>query len=135
MEFLPIRAYDNYIEANMKLSMLENANIVCYLKDEYTLTIDPLLNNALGGMKLMVNSIQFARAAEILDLADATYLLSFPCPNCGESSIRRESETIIYSSFKDKLKSILINGTTRKVNSYYRCADCKHEFRELPLEL
>lgn len=134
MEFIPIRAYDNYLEANMRLSMLQEENIVCYLKDEYTLTIDPLLNIALGGMKLMVSSVQFARAEEILALADANYLLTISCPNCGEHAIHKESETIIYANFKDKLKSILINGTTQKVNSFYRCSNCAKEFKELPPE-
>ncbi|MEO6916991.1 MAG: hypothetical protein ABI151_16390 [Chitinophagaceae bacterium] len=134
MEFLPIRAYDNYLVANMRLTMLQNENIVCYLKDEYTLTIDPLMNIALGGMNLMVSAIQFSRAEEILEQADTNYLLTIPCPHCGDSTIQKQSETIIYTNFKDRLKSMLLTGTTQKVNSFYRCSNCRKQFKELPPE-
>ena len=54
MNFIQVRSYDNYIYANIVLSMLQDSGINCHLKDEYTITIDPLLSPALGGIKLMV---------------------------------------------------------------------------------
>jgi hypothetical protein len=50
--------------------MLQDAGINCYLKDEYTITIDPLLSPALGGMKLMVHPAQVQRAIELLEQTD-----------------------------------------------------------------
>ena len=49
-DFVQISAFDNYISAHIVLAMLLDADINCYLKDEYTLTIDPLLSPALGGI-------------------------------------------------------------------------------------
>jgi hypothetical protein len=46
--------------------MLQDAGINCHLKDEYTITIDPLLSPALGGIKLMVAGSQLERALELL---------------------------------------------------------------------
>jgi hypothetical protein len=51
MNFIQVRSYDNYIYAHIVLSMLQDAGINCYLKDEYTITIDPLLSPALGGIR------------------------------------------------------------------------------------
>ena len=65
-DFVQISAFDNYISAHIVLAMLLDADINCYLKDEYTLTIDPLLSPALGGIKLMVVASQVKRAEELL---------------------------------------------------------------------
>jgi hypothetical protein len=68
--FLPVASYDNYIAAHIAMGRLEDENIRCWLKDENTVTIDPLLTYAVGGIKLMVSSAQISRAREILnDLA------------------------------------------------------------------
>ena len=66
MDYIQVRSYDNYIYAHIVLSMLQDAGINCYLKDEYTITIDPLLSPALGGIKVMVARTQVERALEIL---------------------------------------------------------------------
>ncbi len=67
MNFVQIRAFDNYISAHITLGMLQDAGINCHLQDEYTITLDPLLSPAIGGMKLMVYSSQVRRAAELLE--------------------------------------------------------------------
>jgi hypothetical protein len=68
--FVEIRAYDNYIYAHIVLAKLRDADINCHLKDEYTITIDPLLSPALGGIKLMVAQSQVDRALELLEETD-----------------------------------------------------------------
>ncbi len=64
--FIEIGAYDNYIYAHIVLARLRDAGINCHLKDEITITIDPLLSPALGGIKLMVAATEVDRALEIL---------------------------------------------------------------------
>lgn len=65
-KFIEIRAYDNYIYAHIILGRLQDSGIICHLKDEFTVTIDPLLSPMLGGIKVMVAEQQVARAEEIL---------------------------------------------------------------------
>jgi Putative prokaryotic signal transducing protein len=67
MNFVQIRAFDNYISAHITLGMLQDAGINCHLQDEYMITLDPLLSPAIGGMKLMVYPSQVQRAAELLE--------------------------------------------------------------------
>ena len=54
MEFILLNSYGNYVEAHIAKGVLEEEGIVCWLKDENTVTIDPILTNAVGGIKLMV---------------------------------------------------------------------------------
>ena len=58
MDIVTIRTFDNYFSANILLTRLRHAGIECYLKDEYTVTIDPLLSNAIGGIKLIVKKTE-----------------------------------------------------------------------------
>jgi Putative prokaryotic signal transducing protein len=70
MEFIQVRAFDNYISAHIRMGMLQEAGINCHLKDEYTGTVGPFLSTAPGGMKLMVESTQVQRALDLLKETD-----------------------------------------------------------------
>jgi len=67
MNFVIAQVYTNYIDANIIMGRLEEEGINCWLQDEYTVTIDPLLSNAVGGIKLVVVETQAERALEILN--------------------------------------------------------------------
>ncbi len=66
MKFVLLASYDNYLSAHISMNRLRAEFINCHLQDEYTVSIDPLLSNAVGGIKLMVAEAQAVRAAEIL---------------------------------------------------------------------
>ena len=66
MRFVQLRSFDNYIPAHIVLGRLKEEYINCYLQDEYSATIDPIISNAIGGIKLMVAESQAERAAEVL---------------------------------------------------------------------
>jgi hypothetical protein len=76
MQFIPVSSYDNYIPAHIALGRLTEEYINCHLLDEYTVTIDPLLAGAVGGIKLMVAASQADRAREILSSAKNDYVYS-----------------------------------------------------------
>lgn len=67
MTFVEIRSFDNYILAHITMTMLQDAGINCHLQDEYTITLDPFLSPAIGGMKLMVYPTQAQRAFDLLE--------------------------------------------------------------------
>ena len=70
MNFIEISSFDNYIPAHIALGRLTEEYINCHLQNEYTVTIDPFLSGAVGGIKLMVAETQADRAIEILDSAN-----------------------------------------------------------------
>ncbi len=67
MKFVILSSFDNYVPAHIALGRLKEEYINCYLQDEYSVTIDPFLSNAIGGIKLMVSESQAERALEILN--------------------------------------------------------------------
>jgi len=134
MNFIQLRSYDNYVNANMQLSMLKEEGINCYIKDEYTITIDPLLSPAIGGMKLMVDEQQIESAKQILEESDKTFLQTIPCPNCGQHAIEHIVQIKTPSGFLQKIKFMLVNGQEQEIKKYYKCASCGFKFDELPVE-
>jgi Putative prokaryotic signal transducing protein len=71
MNFIAIRSYDNYIPAHIAMGRLKDEFINCYLENENSVTIDPFLSNAIGGIRLMVVETQAKRAIKLLDEDDA----------------------------------------------------------------
>ena len=68
MRFVEVRSYDNYIPAHIMLGKLRDEYINCHLLNENSVTLDPFLSNAIGGIKLMVPESQVERAVELLTL-------------------------------------------------------------------
>lgn len=132
MEFVQLRSFDNYIEANIVLSMLMSANINCHLKDEHLVTIDPFLSPAIGGMKLMVHHAHAERAWELLDEAEEQYLKSIPCPVCRTHALKAVSIAKQHKCKLAALVSMLLNGQSVEVKKIYRCDACGYDFKELP---
>ncbi len=66
MAFVCIRRYDTYVPAHIALAKLREAGMEAHLQDEHTVTIDPLLSLAVGGIKLLVPNEQVEAAEKIL---------------------------------------------------------------------
>jgi len=132
MTFVPLRTFDNYIEANIVLSMLVASGINAHLKDEHTVTIDPLLSPALGGMKLMVYFAQVERAWELLEDAEHQYLQSIPCPVCKAHALKAISVTKKYQCRLSAIINMLLCGESVEIIKMYQCTSCGYDFKELP---
>ena len=132
MDYVTLRSFDNYIEANIVLNMLRHYNINCHLKDENIITIDPLLSPALGGMKLMVHHAHVARAWDLIDNAEAEYLKTVSCPVCKEHALTTISVTKKHRSKLGALASMLLTGNSVELTKMYRCTACGYDFKELP---
>ena len=132
MEFIPLRSFDNYIEANIVLSMLMASNINCHLKDENTVTIDPLLSPALGGIKLMVHHVHAERAWDLLEEYEQQYLKTIPCPVCKAHALKIVSVMKQHKCKLAALVSMLLNGRSVELTKMYQCTKCGYDFKELP---
>ncbi len=132
MNFIQLKSFDNYIEANIVLSMLRNEGIVCHLKDENIITIDPLLSPAIGGMKLMVHEMHAKRAWELMEEAEAEYLSTISCPICKHHTLVAITNTKQFKTLLGVLGSIFLNGQPVEVKKTYKCNYCNYDFKELP---
>jgi hypothetical protein len=131
--FIKIASYDNYMLANMTLGLLEDNNINCHLRDENTVTIDPLLSNAIGGIKLMVHAAQADRANELIQQAEAAWLNELTCTRCKKPGIVKLEKINNPQSLCGKLKNQLAYGQTVLLTISYQCKNCSAIFEAPPV--
>ena len=131
-QYLVLRSSDNYIYINILLARLQDEGFDCHLKDENTVTIDPLLSPAIGGIKLMVREEDFARASTVLERIEAEYLATVHCPSCGKNTMQKLTKTTNAKGFVSKLWSQLIMGSTQSEERFYKCSYCGYKTNEMP---
>lgn len=132
MNFKLIATYDNYMLANMAIGLLTENGIKCQLKDEHIVTIDPLLNPAVGGIKLLVEENDFEAAVALMKEAENDYLKDIACPRCKNNSLTVEEKINNPADFWGKLKNKILFGQSSTYSKGYRCTNCKKYFEELP---
>ena len=134
LQTVVIRTFDNYFKANIILTRLQHSGIDCFLKDEYTVTIDPLLSNAIGGIKLAV-SVEDAEIAEkLLQQFEEEYLRSAVCPKCSANDIRFVHEAGVHNYITAFLTR-LFPGYSVATKNVYKCLQCGYESKTLPENL
>ena len=109
--------------------VLEEEGIESWLKDENTVTIDPILTNAVGGIKIKVAQDQLEAAVNYLKATAETMKSSIVCPSCNSNDIHVDFKSIrsIKSLLLFIFSAIISNHGigSEKVN---RCNQCKKEF-------
>lgn len=128
MDFVIVKTYDNYVAAHIDKGRLEEEDIRCWLKDENTVTIDPILTNAIGGIKLMVQASQKEKAAGILRVIDNEAKAAHPCPKCGSLNIELVSTPRKISNWLSVISFGLFASYAPKVDMVYHCFNCGHEY-------
>lgn len=132
MQFAIIQTFDNYVSAHIAMGRLEEDGINCWLKDENTVTIDPILTNAVGGIKLMVASAQAQRAAGILRILSNQHKLLNPCPECGSNNVELVSTPRKASNWASAIIGLFVTSYAMPVEKVNHCFDCGHEYYETP---
>jgi DNA-directed RNA polymerase subunit RPC12/RpoP len=131
--YLQLRSFDNYMYANILLNRLKDHGFDCYLKDENTVTIDPLLSPAIGGIKLMVRESEAARARAFLDQVEAEYVATIACPKCGQKALQILKKTNKPKNFIGALLAQLFLGSAEQEEWFYRCSNCGNTVDEMPV--
>ena len=134
MKFILLNSYNNYIEAHIAKGVLEEAGILSWLKDEFTLTINPILTNAVGGIKIMVAKEDAEKAREILARILADQKLTVICPQCGSHNIELVSTPRKASNWLTAISTFFISDYAIALDKVNHCFDCKHEFPEAKQE-
>ena len=131
MELVTVKTFDNYFLANITLTRLHAAGVECYLKDEHTVTIDPILTNAIGGIKLVVKKQHVEAVSALLDQYDAEYLQAATCPRCGSNSFAYVSKPGV-ANYLTAILSWLFSSYSVAPNYVYQCGNCGFESERLP---
>lgn len=132
--------YYSSIEANIIRSRLEDSEFSCFLADENISTINPLYNQAVGGIKLIV----FERDVEAInDLLAQDYSIQnesdyneytpeekirVSCKNCNSINVSYGLATKPKPRGWSKIISFLLFYSPFMAEKCYHCYDCGHEF-------
>jgi hypothetical protein len=127
-DFILLNAYSNYVDAHIARGVLEEEGINCWLKDENTLTIDPILTNAIGGIKLMVVRSQAERAADILRRLRNEAKGAIACPKCQSHNIEQVSTPRKASNWLTAALTFILGDYAIAPDKVNHCFDCGHEF-------
>lgn len=131
MDLVIIQTFDNFFSANIQLTRLRAAGVECYLKDEYIVTIDPFLSNAVGGIKLMVRKSEEHKVRRLLRELNASSDSLLLCPQCGSHKFilvpKRSTENILAA-----ITTWLFSAYAVSVENVYQCTDCGYESETLP---
>ena len=76
MALVTIKTFDNSIDAHMLRSRLENEGIGCYLFDENVVSLNPLYNVTVGGIKLKINDFDVEKAQVIINEVEQAPILN-----------------------------------------------------------
>lgn len=86
-----IAVFEYSSEAHVTKSKLDSEGFKTMLMDEKTIDSDPLISNAIGGVKLLVHKNDFEKALKIYNEIRAYQKdengNSFSCPNCTSNRI------------------------------------------------
>ncbi|NNK83431.1 MAG: DUF2007 domain-containing protein [Flavobacteriaceae bacterium] len=130
--FKTIARYEYSSEAQIIKGRLEADGIKVFLSDNLTIDTDPLVSNAIGGVKLKVLTEDARKAKEILSaiqkysLDDEGKLVQ--CPNCKSQHVQLFSTIKDLKSFFAFFFGVIFSVFPLYTRHKYRCEDCNTEF-------
>ena len=131
MKMVTVKTFENYFSANILLTRLQDCGIVCFLKDEFTVTIDPILSNAIGGIKLQVREDQLTETMSILKSIDEEMRKTAVCPRCKKESLDYISKPSAGNIFT-AIFTWLFSSYAVAPLQVYHCSSCGWESESLP---
>ncbi|HET8829496.1 MAG TPA: hypothetical protein VFM79_09140 [Pelobium sp.] len=131
--FKQIGQYQYSSEALIFKGKLESEGLEVFMWDNNTVDIDPLISNAIGGVKLFVREDDQKKAEQILSEISAFSLDDkgslIKCANCGAEKVQLLTTVKDLKSLVSFLFSSFLFGSLPIYNKYkYKCDVCKVEF-------
>jgi len=130
MDFITVRTFQNYFSAHILLTRMRDSGIECFLKDEFTVTVDPILSNAVGGIKLVVRKEDEEEANLLLHDLDEAYRQSAICPKCGSKTIELVPKKTT-ANIATAILTWLFGSYAISVKNVYQCSSCGYESENL----
>lgn len=134
MELITLKVFDNAIDAHILKCKLESEDIACFIFDEHLVTMNPLFNLAVGGIKLKINQDDAKRAKSIIrEIENLPYTNNqdeiIRCPKCTSKELYSNFKSIKnFKGIMASLFSFLLTVFPIYFNSVYKCKKCSFEF-------
>ena len=130
MNLVTVKTFDNYFSANITLTKLHAEGVECYLKDEYTVTLDPILTNAIGGIKLVVKQEDEIWVRQLLETYEQEYLKAATCPTCGSNNFSYLTKPGA-TNYLTALFTWIFSSYAVAPYYVYHCENCGYECERL----
>jgi hypothetical protein len=132
MKTVILKSFDNYFSANIILSRLKEEGVEAFLVDEYTSTINPIIGNIIGGIKLAVDIRDQEKAISLLNIFHEEYMKAAACPNCNMNTIiqvpARTGKSVITA-----ILTWFFGNYAVPAEMLYHCTNCGYENSNLPV--
>ena len=128
MDFVILQSFNNYVDAHLLLARLESEDIECWLQDENTVTLYPILTNAVGGIKLFVNKNDLSRARQIFWEVENNRKKTIECPKCKGHNIELVSTPRKAANWFSAILTFFLGDYALAVDKVNHCFDCGNEF-------
>lgn len=132
-KLITIAQYRDLPSAGLAKSRLESEGIECFLDNEFTIGVNWLYSNALGGVKLKVFESDAEEAKLIITdeekaisipPTDEEFLSGSACPKCGETEIETKNYTRKFAAI-----SLLISLPLFFFLKRYQCQKCGYKWK------
>lgn len=140
--------YYNPIEASIIKERLIDSGIQCFLTDEHTITVNPLYNQALGGVKLHLferdidaargilqdEDVQITLSQEVADFDESPVFIpetaktGKSCPKCGLAEVGYVQATKHRFGILTTIVSFLLLVYPFHTRKSHHCFNCEYEF-------
>ncbi|MBS1570398.1 MAG: DUF2007 domain-containing protein [Bacteroidetes bacterium] len=133
-DLVPVRFYDDPLEAHLGRCLLQNEGIEAYVNDEHIIGLNRALGVAFGGVKLKVALTDKERALAILEETEQRPYLdeeSKPvhCPQCGSVHLRSGiSKPRTWSGALHLAIGFLLSVYPLSTERGMLCDNCSHFF-------
>lgn len=135
MDFVTVKVFDNPIEAHLLKTKLESEGIPCFLQDEHIVSLNPLYNYAVGGIKLVIRNSDIEAASSIIQEIESTPVLNednskVMCPQCGSTDLYTNFKSMKGTKgFLSAALSFVMGIFPIYYKNVYKCKTCENEFK------
>ncbi|GAA4303175.1 DUF2007 domain-containing protein [Nibribacter koreensis] len=135
-ELVTVSTYSSAIDAHLAKNKLESEGILAFLFDENMVSLNPLYNISIGGIKLKTLESDRAQAEAVLSsLQDQPYTNEqnevITCPQCGSENISYAYDSSNrLKSFMGFLLALVTFSLPLLSKDRYTCNQCHHVFQK-----
>jgi DNA-directed RNA polymerase subunit RPC12/RpoP len=137
MKLKTLKVFDTAIEAHIFKNTLEGEGIEAHIFDENIVTLNPLLNFAVGGIRLQVHEKDYEKALSLINELARKPLVddegkTIQCPKCASQELYSDFKTIKDpKGFFAFLLGLLLSAFPIYSKSVYKCKQCDTEFEKV----
>lgn len=134
MKLITVQRLNTSIDARLLQSYLDSEGIESFIFDEFTVDLNPLISNAIGGIRLQVREEDLERALELIDTYNHKPYLDnegkeVACPKCGSTRLFGDFNSMKNAgSVFAAITSIIFGVLPLYRKRVYRCKACETEF-------